>query len=103
MPGGPASAAGRPDLVVGPSGGAIARWFVFGPARLHYTLARSVIISKAAAGEYLAQLFPGYADLAHRAVRWRTGEAERFTATDLVAAGDSVNVVADDAWRRIGN
>ncbi|WP_141719414.1 hypothetical protein [Micromonospora peucetia] len=76
---------------------------MFGPARLHYTLARGDIISKAAAGEYLAQLFPGYADLAHRAVRWRTGEAERFTATDLVAAGDSVNVVADDAWRRIGN
>ncbi|WBC17524.1 nucleotidyltransferase domain-containing protein [Micromonospora sp. WMMA1998] len=77
-------------------------WFVLGPARLHYTLAHGDIISKAAAGDYLAQLFPEYADLGHRAVRWRLGEAERFTTTDLVAAGESVNAVVEDAWRRFG-
>ncbi|MET8371233.1 nucleotidyltransferase domain-containing protein [Micromonospora profundi] len=75
-------------------------WLVLGPARLHYTLARGDIISKAAAGDYLAHLFPEYADLAHRAVGWRSGEAEQFTTTDLVAAGKSVNAVAEDAWRR---
>ncbi|WP_346537410.1 nucleotidyltransferase domain-containing protein [Micromonospora sp. DPT] len=77
-------------------------WFVLGPARLHHTLANGDIISKAAAGDHLAQLFPEYADLAHRAVRWRAGEAEQFTAADLAAAGDNVNAVADDAWRRFG-
>lgn len=78
-------------------------WFVLGPARLHYTLAHGGIISKAAAGEYLARLFPEYAGLAHRAVHWRAGKAERFTATDLAAAGNSVTAVADDAWRRFGS
>jgi hypothetical protein len=78
-------------------------WFVLGPARQHYTLAHGDIISKAAAGEYLARLFPEYADLARRAVRLRAGEAERFTATDLATAGDSIDAVADDAWRRFGN
>ena len=89
-----------PDAVMD---GKIVPWFVLGPARLHYTLAHGDIISKAAAGEYLAQLFPEYADLAHRAIRWRAGEAEEFTATDVVIAGDSVNAVADDAWRRFGS
>ncbi|MEH1167715.1 aminoglycoside adenylyltransferase domain-containing protein [Micromonospora sp. CPCC 205539] len=77
-------------------------WFVLGPARLHYTLGHGDILSKAAAGEHLAQMFPEYAELARRAVRWRSGAAERFTATDLVAAAGSVNAVADDAWRRFG-
>lgn len=96
----PAELAGvAPDAV---TDGTVVPWFVLGPARLHYTLAHGDIISKAAAGEYLAELFPEYADLAHRAIRWRAGEAERFTAADVVAAGDSVNAVADDAWRRFG-
>lgn len=89
-----------PDAVMD---GEIVSWFVLGPARLHYTLAHGDIISKAAAGQYLAQLFPEYAALAHRAARWRAGEADRFTATDLVTAGGSVNAVADDAWRRFGS
>ncbi|MEH0842753.1 aminoglycoside adenylyltransferase domain-containing protein [Micromonospora sp. CPCC 205711] len=89
-----------PDAVMD---GKIVPWFVLGPARLHYTLAHGDITSKAAAGEYLAQLFPEYADLAHRAIRWRAGETEEFTATDVVIAGDSVNAVADDAWRRFGS
>lgn len=75
-------------------------WFVLDPARLHYPLAHGDITSKSAAGDYLAELFPEYADLAHRAIRWRAGEPEQFTAADLVAAGHSVNAVADDAWRR---
>ncbi|MFI6265754.1 aminoglycoside adenylyltransferase domain-containing protein [Micromonospora sp. NPDC051006] len=83
--------------------GATVSWFVLGPARSHYTLAHGDIISKATAGDYLAQLFPEYADLAYRAVRWRVGEAERFTAADLAAAADSVNAVADDAWRRFAS
>lgn len=88
-----------PDTVLD---GEIVPWFVLGPARLHYTLAHGDVIPKAAAGEYLAQLFPEYADLAHRANRWRAGEAEQFTATDVVAASHSVDAVADDAWRRFG-
>ncbi|MFG2053146.1 nucleotidyltransferase domain-containing protein [Micromonospora sp. NPDC048930] len=89
-----------PDAVMD---GEIVPWFVLGPARLHYTLAHGDIISKAAAGGYLAQLLPEYADLAQRAVRWRAGAREAFTATDVVIAGESVNAVADDAWRRFGN
>lgn len=83
--------------------GGIVSWFVLGPARLHYTLAHGGIISKAAAGEYLARLLPEYASLARRAVRWRAGGAEQFTAADLLDAGQSVNAVANDAWRRFGN
>ncbi|WP_091316063.1 hypothetical protein [Micromonospora chersina] len=97
----PAELAGvSPDT---PMDGGLVSWFVLGPARLHHTLAHGDIISKAAAGEYLAGLFPEYADLARRAVSWRAGEAERFTATDLIAAVDSVNAVADDAWSRFGD
>ncbi|MEU5947325.1 aminoglycoside adenylyltransferase domain-containing protein [Micromonospora sp. NPDC047465] len=77
-------------------------WFVLGPARLHYTLAHQDVISKTAAAEYLAELFPAYADLARRAVRRRAGEPEQFTAADLASAGRSVDAVADDAWRRFG-
>jgi hypothetical protein len=77
-------------------------WYALGPARLHHTLAHGDVISKAAAGAYLGQLFPAYADLAHRAVRWRAGAPERFTAADLRAALDSVDRVAEDAWRRFG-
>lgn len=88
-----------PDAVLD---GAIVTWFVLGPARLHHTLAHGDVISKTAAGAYLARLFPGYAGLADRAVRWRTGAPERFTAADLLAAGDGVDAVAEDAWRRFG-
>ena len=80
----------------------IVPWFVLGPARLHYTLAQGDIISKAAAGEYLAQLFPEYGHLARRAVRWRTGAVDRFTVADVVTAGNSVDAVVDDAWRQFG-
>lgn len=82
--------------------GGLVAWLVLGPARLHHTLAHGDVISKATAGGYLAQLFPGYADLAHRAIRWRTGQPERFTAADVVTASHSVDAVADDAWHRFG-
>jgi hypothetical protein len=82
--------------------GGIVSWFVLGPGRLHHTLAHGEVISKAAAGAYLADLFPEYAQLARRAVGWRAGEPEHFTTADLVAACDSVDAVADDAWRRFG-
>ncbi|GHJ50943.1 hypothetical protein Nm8I071_02500 [Nonomuraea sp. TT08I-71] len=97
----PAELAGvAPDT---PMDGGVVSWFVLGPARLHYTLGHGDVIAKAAAGEYLAGLFPEYADLARRAVGWRAGGSERFTAADLLAAADSVNAVADDAWRRFGD
>ncbi|MCA2215428.1 nucleotidyltransferase domain-containing protein [Jidongwangia harbinensis] len=89
-----------PDEVLDP---AVVTWFVHGPARLHHTLAHGDIIAKTAAGDYLAQLFPEYAALAHRANRWRAGAPEQFTVADLRTAGDSVNAVADDAWRRYGD
>jgi hypothetical protein len=78
----------------------IVSWVVLGPARLHYTLVYGDIISKSAAGGYLAKLFPEYADLADRAVRWRAGEPEQFTAADLDAAAQAVNAVAEDAHSR---
>ncbi|MGW5667674.1 nucleotidyltransferase domain-containing protein [Micromonospora sp. NPDC003776] len=96
----PAELAGvDPDTVLDAG---IVTWFVLGPARLHHTLAHGDVISKTAAGAYLARLFPAYAGLAHRAVRWRAGVPERFTAADLLAAGESVAAVAEDAWRRFG-
>jgi hypothetical protein len=78
-------------------------WCVLGPARLHRTLAHGDIISKSAAGAYLARLFPEYAALAGRAVRWRAGEPEQFTAADLTTAVHGMTAVADDAWRRFGS
>ncbi|MET7816998.1 nucleotidyltransferase domain-containing protein [Micromonospora zamorensis] len=78
-------------------------WFVLGPPRLHYTLAEGDVISKPAAGPYLGRMFPEYAALAQRAVRWRAGETEQFTAADLLAAADIVDRLADDAWRRYGS
>jgi hypothetical protein len=77
-------------------------WCVLGPARLHHTLAYGEVISKSAAGDYLARLLPEYAALAARAIRWRAGEVEQFTAADLTAAGHSITAVADDAWHRFG-
>ncbi|XVV08625.1 nucleotidyltransferase domain-containing protein [Actinoplanes sp. CA-131856] len=73
---------------------------VLGPARLHYTLAYGDIISKSAAGDYLAKIFPEYAETAAKAVRWRAGAPEQFTRADLEAAGRSVSAVVEDAQRR---
>ncbi|XVU29673.1 nucleotidyltransferase domain-containing protein [Actinoplanes sp. CA-054009] len=78
----------------------IVTFHVLGPARLHYTLAHGDIVSKSAAGDYLAKLFPEYAALAAKAVRWRAGAPEQFTRADLEAAGRSVGAVIEDARRR---
>ena len=75
---------------------------MLGPARLHYTLAHEDIVTKAGAGDYLVSLFPEYAALVSRAVAWRRGEPEKFTLADLGLIAESVNRVADDAWRRFG-
>src|SRR5262245_32721951 len=75
-------------------------WVTLGPARLHYTLATEDVVSKPAAGDYVIAHFPDYEHLARRAVRWRAGSLETFTAADLVAAAELTNVIADDAWRR---
>ncbi|MEU8820121.1 nucleotidyltransferase domain-containing protein [Actinoplanes sp. NPDC048796] len=85
------------DEVIDPD---VVTFHVLGPARLHYTLAYGDIISKSAAGDYLAKLFPAYADLAARAIRRRAGEPEVFTRADLAAAGQSVTAVVEDAQRR---
>lgn len=77
-------------------------WLTLGPARLHHTLAYGDIISKAAAGAYLAELFPAYAELAGRAVAHRAGTPQQFSAADLRAAAASVDAVAEDAWSRFG-
>jgi aminoglycoside adenylyltransferase-like protein len=79
-----------------------AAWVLLGPARLHYTLAETDIVSKSGAGAYVATRFPEYAQLAQRAVRWRGGGAEIFTAGDLSAAATLIDLIADDAWRRWG-
>jgi hypothetical protein len=75
-------------------------WLVLGPARLHHTLAHGDIISKAAAAEHLAGLFPHHAGLARRAVEHRAGVPHEFTADDLHAAAESVREVVADAVRR---
>ncbi|HEY6593540.1 MAG TPA: hypothetical protein VI011_05430 [Asanoa sp.] len=99
----PIAAGIRRDLAAEPAdapvdGGDVA-WCVLGPARLH-TLAHGDVIAKAAAATYLGRLFPQRGPLADRAVRWRAGHAETSTATDLRAAGHSIDTVVEDAWNR---
>ena len=77
-------------------------WCILGPARLHYTLAYQDITSKAGAAGYLAEIFPEWEALAHRAVQWRTSQKESFTAADMREVARSIDAVADDAWKRWG-
>ena len=77
-------------------------WLALGPARLHYTLARHDVVSKAGAVAYLAETFPEWAPLAERAARWRAGEPVDFVAADLNAAASATHVIAEDAWTRFG-
>jgi hypothetical protein len=78
-------------------------WCILGPARLHYTLAHEDITSKAGAAAYLAEIFPEWEALAHRAVQWRTSQRESFTATDMREVARSIDAVTDDAWKRWGD
>ncbi len=77
-------------------------WLVLGAARLHHTLGSGDIVSKSAAGYHVEVTFPGYADLARRAVAWRHGEPVAFTVADGLAAADLVDTVVRDAWHRWG-
>ncbi|GLZ41369.1 nucleotidyltransferase domain-containing protein [Actinokineospora sp. NBRC 105648] len=85
-----------------PADGDAIAWLVQGPARLHYTRAKSDVISKAAAGRYLAALFPQWAALAERVERFRENQVEMFTERDLDAAADSVEAMVEDAWAQWG-
>ncbi len=78
-------------------------WCVLGPARLHFTLAHHDVVSKAGAAAYLGELFPEYADVAARAVRWRRGEPVVFTSADAHTVADSIDAVVADAHHRWGS
>jgi hypothetical protein len=62
--------------------GSIVPWYVLGIPRLHALLATGNIISKTAAGEHAAAVFPTYADLCTRALNHRSGQSVPFTAVD---------------------
>jgi hypothetical protein len=77
-------------------------WTMLGPARLHYTLRYNDIVSKAGAAAHIAEHFPSWAELAQRAARFRAGAAIPATVDDLMAAADSVDAIAEEAWRSFG-
>jgi Nucleotidyltransferase domain len=77
-------------------------WAALGPARLHYTLATDDVISKSAAGRYVAQRFPHWASLAERAINWRADRNTAFVTTDAFAAAEMITSIVDDAWHRWG-
>lgn len=77
-------------------------WAMLGPARLHYTLMYDDIVSKAGAACHVAAHFPAWADLADRAARFREGATVQTTIADLRDAADSIDAIAEDAWRRFG-
>ncbi len=77
-------------------------WNMLGPVRLHYTLATGDVVSKAGSAAYLAENFPAWADLAERAAGWRAGAAVEFTVGDLRDCADSIDAIAEDAWKRFG-
>ncbi|HEX6684767.1 MAG TPA: nucleotidyltransferase domain-containing protein [Candidatus Limnocylindrales bacterium] len=77
-------------------------WMMLGPPRLHHTLATGAILSKAGSAGYLREVMPEFADLADRAVRWRAGEPQHFTLTDLLACADATDAITEDAHTRFG-
>jgi aminoglycoside adenylyltransferase-like protein/nucleotidyltransferase-like protein len=73
-------------------------WAGTGPGRLHYTVATGAIMSKTAAADYTAKLFPEYATLLARAKAWRLGDGTMaFTTPDGLATCDLIDAVIDDA------
>jgi hypothetical protein len=62
--------------------GWIIPWYVLGIPRLHALLATGNIISKTAAGEHGAALFPSHAALCARCVAHRAGDPVDFTVAD---------------------
>jgi nucleotidyltransferase-like protein/aminoglycoside adenylyltransferase-like protein len=73
-------------------------WAGTGPGRLHYTIATGGIISKCAAADYTAKLFPEFATLLARAKAWRLGDSTMtFSTPDGLTACDLIDAVIDDA------
>jgi predicted nucleotidyltransferase len=72
-------------------------WLVLGAPRLHATLATGEVVSKSTAGEYAAQQWPHFAELARRCVDWRHGRDVRFMTTDALAAADLVDKIVASA------
>lgn len=78
----------------------IAVWTATGPGRLHRTVSTGEIISKSAAADYTAELFPVYASILMRAKASRLGdESVSFVASDGLALADLVDELCDDAAR----
>ncbi|MBR7835056.1 nucleotidyltransferase domain-containing protein [Actinospica durhamensis] len=76
-------------------------WTATGPGRLHHTIATGEIISKTAAADYAAELFPAYAPILARAKASRLGdESASFVARDGLALTDPVDEICDDAANR---
>jgi hypothetical protein len=73
-------------------------WTATGPGRLHRTIATGEIISKTAAADYTAELFPAYAPILMQAKASRLGdESASFVARDGLALADLVDEICDDA------
>lgn len=82
----------------GPLDGYAVAWGALGPGRLHATITTGEIISKSAAGDYTAALFPQYEDLLARARRYRLGDDDlAFTVADGLLTCDLVDAVVNDA------
>jgi Nucleotidyltransferase domain len=87
----------EPDSVLSTE---VAVWIATGPGRLHKTIASGEIVSKTAALDYVARLFPTYAPILMRARASRLGdESVGFVARDGLALADLVDELCDDAAR----
>lgn len=87
----------EPDSVLSAD---MAVWIATGPGRLHRTIATGEIISKTAAVDYTAELFPAYAPILMRAKASRLGdESVGFVARDGLALADLIDELCDDAAR----
>jgi hypothetical protein len=84
-----------PESLVDPH---LLAWEVTGPGRLHATIATGKVISKEAAADYTARLFPKYADLCAKAKAYRLGdETVNCTAAEALRVIDLVEAVCDSA------
>ncbi|NUP52079.1 MAG: hypothetical protein HOW97_32865 [Catenulispora sp.] len=91
----PRLAGQRPDEAMDPY---LLAWFVTGPGRLHATIVTGEIISKEAAADYTADLFPEYADLCSRALAYRLGnQTVTYTAAEALRTLDLIEAVCDSA------
>ncbi|MEZ0116020.1 hypothetical protein ABH920_010062 [Catenulispora sp. EB89] len=84
-----------PDSPVNPY---LLAWEATGPGRLHATIATGEVISKEAAADYTAELFPKYADLCAKAKAYRLGDATvTCTAAEALRVIDLVEAVCNSA------